>query len=191
MAHVTMTYKTSPTRSAIVTTTDLKNFLRVDHSSDDTLIDALRDVACRWIEDHCNTKLGDVQFTAFLDGFYSARLPVGQITSITNVKYKPNGWTTGDALTELPSGHQFFDLESQMARVRWDNAPTVADDEFHTVAITGVVGYPEASVPAPLIQAVRILVSHLYDNRTAVTIGATPREVPFTVLALCNPYRIQ
>ena len=190
MAHVTMTFKTTANRAEIVTTTDLKNFLRVDHSSDDSLIEALRDTAFRWIEDHCNTKLGDVQFDAYLDGFYPARLPVGQITAITHVKYKPHGWTSG-ALTDLPSGHYFFDLNSQMARVRWDNPPSVADDEFHTVQITGQVGYAENAVPQPLIQAARILVSHLYDNRTAVTIGATPREVPFTVLALCNPYRIQ
>ena len=70
MAHVTMTFKTTANRAEIVTTTDLKNFLRVDHSSDDSLIEALRDTAFRWIEDHCNTKLGDVQFDAYLDGFY-------------------------------------------------------------------------------------------------------------------------
>ena len=40
-----------------------------------------------------------------------------------------------------------------MARVRWDNPPSVADDEFHTVQITGQVGYAENAVPQPLIQA--------------------------------------
>jgi len=190
MGHVTMQYKSSPTRSAIVTTSDLKNFLRVDHSSDDTLIEALRDVACRWIEDHCNTKLGDITYTAHLDNFYSARFPTGPINTATSIVYKPQGYTSG-ALTALPDGHAFFDFTTQVARVRWDNPPSIADDEFHSVQITGNIGYTEESCPAPLVQAVRILVSHLYDNRTAVTIGATPREVPFTVLALCSPYRIQ
>ena len=44
----------------IVSTADLKTFLRVDHSDEDTLIEALRSAAIEYVQNYCNVQLGDV-----------------------------------------------------------------------------------------------------------------------------------
>ncbi len=42
----------------IVSTNDLKTFLRVDHSDEDTLIEALRSAAIEYVQNYCNVQLG-------------------------------------------------------------------------------------------------------------------------------------
>jgi len=188
MAHATIKETSSPDRTLVVTTADLREFLRVDTTADDDLIEALREVACSWVEDHCNTKLPQVDYYAYLDSFYAYRLPVGPVT-ITAVDYKATNYS--GTWSSLASAKYFVDTDSTKARIKFDNPPDLHDEEYHRVRITGKFGYKPVDIPGPLKQAVRILVSHFYDNRTAVTIGATPREVPFTVLALCNPHRVE
>lgn len=43
--------------------------------------------------------------------------------------------------------------------------------------------------PAPLLEAVRQLAAHLYENREATLIGITVRELPFGLFDLLTPYR--
>ncbi len=43
--------------------------------------------------------------------------------------------------------------------------------------------------PAVMMLGVPKLAAHLFENREAVVAGTTITEVPFTVEALCKPYR--
>jgi uncharacterized phiE125 gp8 family phage protein len=47
-----------------------------------------------------------------------------------------------------------------------------------------------AAVPAPIKQAILLLVGHWFYSRTAVNIGNSVSETPFAVDALLSPYRI-
>ncbi|MFZ9080838.1 MAG: head-tail connector protein, partial [Alphaproteobacteria bacterium] len=67
----------TPTLDSVITVADLKSHLRVDHSDEDTLIEAYRDAAIKWIEDYCNTRLGDVTAVGYLDYFKPSRFPIG------------------------------------------------------------------------------------------------------------------
>ena len=67
----------TPDLNSIITVAQLKEHLRVDHTDEDTLIEAYRDAAIAWIEDYCNTRLGDVTAVGYIDFFYNVRLPIG------------------------------------------------------------------------------------------------------------------
>jgi len=45
-------------------------------------------------------------------------------------------------------------------------------------------------VPEPLLQAMKLLVGHWFENREGVLIGVTARELPLAVQSLIFPYRI-
>ena len=48
------------------------------------------------------------------------------------------------------------------------------------------VGFP---VQPPVIEAVKLLAAHFYENREASLVGVTSQELPLGVLDLINPYR--
>jgi hypothetical protein len=77
----------TPDLDSIITVAQLKEHLRVDHTDEDTLIEAYRDASIAWVEDYCNTRLGDVDAVGYIDFFYNVRLPIGPVNSITSVQY--------------------------------------------------------------------------------------------------------
>jgi uncharacterized phiE125 gp8 family phage protein len=174
----------TPTLDSVITVADLKEHLRVDHSDEDTLITSLRAAAISWIEDYCNTRLGDVTAVGYLDFFYNARFPVGPVNSITSVTYTD---ANGDTQT-LAAAKYWYDIKTKSARITFDNVPQLYDDTFHAVQINMNVGYAEADVPEPVLHAIRLLVGHLYENRQQVT-RTKLNELPLGIHSLVSPYR--
>ena len=75
------------TASEVLSTSELKAFLRVTHSTEDTLIEAIRQAAINYVEQFCNIRLGDRSATFFFSEFPDfVELPIGPVNSITNVK---------------------------------------------------------------------------------------------------------
>lgn len=50
------------------------------------------------------------------------------------------------------------------------------------------IAFPDGT-PAPLAEAVRQLVGHLYENREASLVGISAEVLPFGVFELVAPYR--
>jgi uncharacterized phiE125 gp8 family phage protein len=175
------------TTSNVITTADLKAHLRVDHSDEDTLIEALRDAAIDYVENYCNISLGDVTAVMYLDAFYATwEIPVGPVVSITSITYNVSANTT----TALDAGNYYVDIKRQPARISIINAPSVYDYVHNGVQVNFTFGYPEADVPNAVLHAIRLLVGHWYENRRQV-IQAKIYEVPMGVHALLNTYRIE
>lgn len=65
---------------------------------------------------------------------------------------------------------------------------TATDDE--AVRIRYRAGYEAENVPAPLVQAMKLLVGQWYRSRETVEIGVVVSALPNAVEALCAPYRI-
>jgi len=72
----------------------------------------------------------------------------------------------------------------------FDNVPDVEDEALNRVQVSMTVGYAEADVPKPLIQAVKLMTAHLYETRIPVVTGTITSEVPLALKALLNPYRV-
>lgn len=99
----------------------------------------------------------------------------GILQTLDPAHYRVTG--TGSWLTEIAPAYN----ESWPA-VRWQAA---------TVEVTFTAGYGDnlADVPATIIQAVRELVAHFYENRAAVE-RTQFAEVPLGVKALLAPFRV-
>ena len=57
------------------------------------------------------------------------------------------------------------------------------------VAFTAGFGDAAADVPAPIRQAILLLIAHWYEHRTPLEIGAQAQPVPDMVGELLGPYR--
>lgn len=180
---IKFTESTDP--AEIISLSAIKDFVRISGTDDDSLLEAFRSAAIQHVENHCNIHLGQVSGKAFLDGFFNSRFPIGKIQAISSVIYKDITETT----QTLPSGKYRYDIESDVARIEFIDPPSVYEDGFNLVEIAIEIGYPVASIPAPILAAIRLLVSHYYDNRNVMTAGRNIGEIPFSVSALLNPYR--
>lgn len=176
-------------QDTIITVADLKAHMRVTHTHEDTLISALRSAAISWVEEHCNIKLGSYTARGYLPGFYSSYIPIGPVTAISEVKYQ----TTADKdyssdLTTLAAGNWYTDEISQPARIAFRDYPSVYEYALTPVVVTFTAGY--STMPAPVLQAIRLLVSHLYENRQEEVAGTITARLKFGLEALLNPFRI-
>lgn len=49
--------------------------------------------------------------------------------------------------------------------------------------------WPPNPVPPGLVEAIKMLAAHLYENREASLVGVTSAELPFGLMDLITPYR--
>jgi len=176
-------------QDTIITVADLKAHMRVTHTQEDTLIGALRSAAIAWVEEHCNIKLGSYTARGYLPGFYNSYIPIGPVTAISEVKYQTTADTDYDTdLTTLAGTYWFTDLISQPARIAFREYPTTYDYALTPVVVSFTAGY--TTMPAPVLQAIRLLVAHMYENRQEEVTGSITTRLKFGLEALLNPYRI-
>jgi len=176
-------------QDTIITVADLKTQLRVTHSLEDTLIGAMRSAAISWVEEHCNIKLGSYTARGYLPGFYNSRIPIGPVTAVSEVKYQVTEDTDYDTdLSTLDAGLWFTDLISQPSRIAFRDVPSVYEYSLNPVVISFTAGY--STIPAPVLQAIRLLVAHMYENRQEEITGTISTRLKFGLEALLNPFRI-
>lgn len=175
----------TPDLDSVISVADLKTHLRVDHSDEDALIELYRDAAIAWVEDYCNTRLGDVTAVLHMDAFYTCQIPVAPVSAISSVTYLDQ---SGDSQT-LGTSYWWADLKRQPARITFENAPDLFDDTYNAVQVNMTIGYAEASIPKPLVHAVRLMVAQLYEMRQPVQASQT-YEVPLGLHSILSPYRV-
>jgi uncharacterized phiE125 gp8 family phage protein len=112
-------------------------------------------------------------------------LPIGPVNSITNVKYATSDSTTAT----MPSSDFYATSGRDPMLVSFNNIPSVFSDTYKKLQITVDLGYAEASVPAPIKHAVKLLVAHMYDQRAPEVMGVT-NKLKIGLESLLNPYRI-
>jgi len=173
--------------ASIVSTADLKTFLRVDHSDEDTLIEALRSAAIEYVQNYCNLQLGDLPAVMYLDNFEGMfEVPIGPVASIISITYNPTASTT----STLPTNQYYSDLKRKPARISIVSPPSVYEYISNGVQVNMTLGYAEGSIPDGLLHAVKLLVAHYYENRNIVVVGTISSEVPNLIHSLLNPYRV-
>lgn len=182
------TLLTGPT-SEPLSLADAKAFLRVEHDDDDSVIAALISAARNHVE--ALTRLGLITQTwrIVLDrwpeqGRIKPRLGPLQSVSAARVYDETNDASAIDA------GHFVVDAAASIiAAPRWSlpqPGRSVAGIELDVV-----IGFGAADdVPQILIQAIRMLVSHWYENRSLVAIGQTVAMLPPSVNAMISSWRV-
>lgn len=108
-------------------------------------------------------------------------LAYGPVQSVTSVKYLD----ASAAEQTMPADAYYLENGEVVRLTSSGSWPSVADraDAFR---VRYVAGYADGEVPAPILQAVKIMVGLLYENR----IEAANLQTHPTVASLLSPYRV-
>lgn len=154
-------YITNPA-SLLVSVSDLKTYLRVDHNNEDALIEALIKSSVAYCENYLNSafiqRTLQVRYQWPISGVI--KLPIMPVISISSVKY----YDAADEEQTLSIGNYTLDLIS--GNITIDIWPTDVKDAS-TWLVEYVAGYSTpADVPQNVIIAIYMLVADAYENRS-------------------------
>lgn len=183
----------TPPDDTPISVAEARQHCRIDGSDDDALLVALIEAATAHL-DGWDGILGRCLMTQTwrqdFPGFAARlRLPLRPVQSIASIKYldRNNAEQTLDPSVYTfradPQG-VYVELNPDQA---WPNTAARPD----AVSVTFVAGYEDATkVPAPIKQAMLLMIGHWYENREAVTVGVTAMPMPMSAHYLLNPYRV-
>lgn len=164
---------------AIIPLDDAKAQLRVRHSSEDALIGSLRDAAIGHIERVSGIALATASFRWSTRTFPErAQLPMRPVSALQGVFYRD----ADGAEQEYTDGALVDGWVYPAIGGDWPETYDLAAFEF-TAGLTDAGEAPE------LIAAALLMLTHLYENRSATTAAATI-ELPLGVRALIDSYRL-
>ena len=176
----------------LFTTAEAKDFLKVDTTADDTLIDNLIKAATQSCEIYTNRYFLDTLVTQYADKWADIEnLYKSPVSSITHIKY----YDSDDSLQTLAGTVYLLDEVSQPARIGLkpnQSYPNIAN-RINAIEVKYTVGYGTAasSVPEAIRQAVLITIGNWYENRQTVITGRIATELPLSSQYLLNQYKIQ
>jgi len=176
----------------LFTTAEAKDFLKVDTTADDTLIDNLVAAATESCQIYTNQyflRATLEQYSDNWDGIYT--LYKSPVISITHIKY----YDSNDTEQTLASLNYILDDVSKPARIGLSVDGTLPDlaDRINAVHVKYTAGYGTAStdVPDGIKQAVLLTLGNWYENRQTVITGRTATELPLSSQYLLDQYKIQ
>lgn len=159
---------TAPTDSPIALA-DMKLHLRVDHSDEDVLIQALIDTATRSAEHMMGRAIMHQHWQLKTDSFEDLVLRKPVVSAVTHIKYIN---IDGTLTTLDPSVYQAVlgsEYEPYVTLAHGQEWPLFRSQP-ECVQVTFTTGYAlAASVEAPIITWVKLCVTALYENRASVT----------------------
>ena len=174
----------------LVTLQEAKDHLRVSGSDEDDLITNYIRTARQIMEAYTDRSFIEQTFKQFFDKFPDEdylELTKAPLISVASVKYKLGG----DELTFSNTNYE-IDQSGIVPRIylKYNSSWPSVDAERNAVTVTFAAGYD--TVPAPIIDAAKLLVGHLYENRDdrIVRPGNARAAMPTTVSYLLNPYRL-
>lgn len=175
-----------------VTLAEAKAHLRVDGTAEDTLVGSLIVTSRLHIEAALGLALITQAWSYFIDAWPAGpelALPLRPVQSIAAVKL----YAADESVTVVPAGTYLLDGAATPARLvrsgslAWPK-PNRAANGIEVALVTGY-GDAAADVPAPIRQAILLLVAHWHEHREPVEIGAASATVPAMVSDLLQPYR--
>ena len=199
-----------------VSIADFKLFARIDSSdtSENALIESLVFLAQDMAESYTGRAITQQDLQLFLDrlpfysdeklreGVYTAPdlqsnsnfivLPKPNLVSVTHVKYYDNDNTASTFATS----NYYVDTTSEQGRivlkngVSWPTASELRNANAYEVQFRAGYGNAASDVPKPLVQGIKMLALHLYENREIAT-SMNVNLIPNTVAMLFAPYKVQ
>jgi uncharacterized phiE125 gp8 family phage protein len=148
----------------------VKEHLRVDHNTEDALIEALIGTATDWVETFTSRALLTQTWDALYDRIPATGvllLPKSPVASVTHVKYiDTNGTQTTWSAAEYQT-----DIASEPARIApaygytWQSARP----QMHPWEVRYVCGYgAQGDIPMGIRQAMLLIIGHWFEHRESV-----------------------
>ena len=156
--------KTGPA-STPITLAEAKSFLRIDsdYDDDDNYITSLINVATGVVEEFTRRRLITQTFNIFHDEFPPyIDLQVGDVASVTHIKY----YDESNVLQTLAPSNYDVDNKIRPGRIYQSedgDFPNTFDGP-NAVEVEFIVGGAASDIPAPIIQAIYIIVGRYYEN---------------------------
>lgn len=176
-----------------LTLDEAKAHLRVDDNAEDSNVLMLIRNAREYAEEATRRALLTQTWIQYYDGPLfptQFRLLKPPLQSVGSIKYIDND----GAEQTVNSAVYTVDITTEPARVYLaygQNWPTDVRDQPKSIYVTFTAGYAShALVPAPIQQAMKLLISHYSENREPVSYGPAPHKVPMAVDYLLAPYRM-
>jgi hypothetical protein len=189
---------------------EMKVYLRIDCNSEDALIEALIKAARQKCENYTERSFitqvwvktidcypRDAKKAPWWDGVKTGavgnlvpaksciELPRGPLQTVVQFKT----YDTGDTGTVFGASNYFVDTQSMTGRVCLNNGSTWPTDlrAHNAIEIEYNAGYGDTPghVPAPIIEAIKMLVAMMYEDR-----GCADGEMPSTVACLLEAYQV-
>jgi uncharacterized phiE125 gp8 family phage protein len=180
-----------------VTLAEAKLHLRVEHSDDDALISASIQAAREWVEEYLDATLIHTQWVMTLDLFPPAiSLPRPRMAEADGFTAVELTYTidTGAVVT-LPTSDYRVDRDSVPGVLRpnyGDSWPAHLAD-YNAISVTWWAGFGAdgSAVPQRIRNAVLMLVTHYYEQRSAVLVGqgVISKPIEFGVRSLLDSAR--
>lgn len=174
-----------------VTAAEAKAHLRIDGTAEDVLIGSLILTSRLHIETALGLALITQSWRLLLDDWPedSVEFPLRPVQTVTAVRVRA---ADGTAMT-LDADDYLVDAVSAPPRLVRNGAAWPAPGKAALgVEIEFAAGYGTvaSAVPAPIRQALLMLVAHWYEHRDPIEIGSAETAVPLGVSELLMPYRI-
>jgi uncharacterized phiE125 gp8 family phage protein len=170
---------------------DLKAFLKLDGTEEDALITSVAMAARAHLEALTQKVFVTQRWRITRDSWPASgriALPVGPITGLDRVTVE-----AGSGPVEIALDRLTLDGWGQPPRLAYRPrslpVPAVPLGGI-AIEVTAGFGGPQ-DVPAPLVQAIRLLAAHWFENRTLVSIGHEVAVMPRGIEALIAPFQVR
>lgn len=175
----------------VLSTANAKAHLRVEHSTEDTLIAAYVASAVEHIQEQTGRQLltatYDISFDRFPVGAEPQRLPYAPLQSVSQIVYTDTGGTAQTITSGTISTDYRVTTSTEPGQISpaYGNVWPYAADVPGAVVYRIVCGYGTAAdVPTQILHAIRLLVGHWYENREDVVVGTSTASIPRGVQSL-------
>lgn len=185
----------TPASLKALTVQEVKDYLRVDSSDEDTLLGVLIDASTQMVEHYLSRFLLTTVIEEFYDFFPVYQTGVdpfrgdrnivylsrGPVQSVASVKYIDGN---GDEQTVSTDDYR-SDLVSEPARIMPEHGWLGTKDTVNAVIIRYTCGYTQASdVPANIKMAMLLIIGEMYEKRVD-----SVHRLPTASEYLLNPFR--
>lgn len=174
-----------------------KLHVRVDWDDEDSLIQTLITVARQYCENVCGRAFLQQTWDFFMQQWPAGnriQLPYPPLIDVTWVKYTDNTETVNEVDGSIYVVNNAGDIPEVVLRFGQIWPPVVLSPSRPiNIRFDAGFGTDPSSVPAPITQAMLLLIGHWYANRESVIIGRTATAtvmVADTVDALLTRYKM-
>lgn len=160
----------TPASVQAITTAEAKLHLKVDVADDDALIDAMIAAATEMVENKTGralmTQTFELTLDKFPDAFELTRVPV---QSVVSVKYRDLAGTLQTLAGSAYTMDNSDDTSSAYVVPAYDTEWPETRDQVNAVVVQYTAGYASAAaVPAAVKAWLKVMLTAMYDNRSAV-----------------------
>ena len=148
----------------VVSLTEVKAWLKIDGTNEDTLLTSLIASATAECEAYAGLSFITRTRTVKLDSFSGRELilPYGPVTALSSIAYSDED----DVSTPISSGDYTYDIASGLARVRVTESWPATNRALSNVVVTYVAGFANAAAVPELIKtAVKQKIALDYEKR--------------------------